>query len=182
MLPSAASAEDAVGTPAPASTEDGGFGDIIVTANRREERNQDVPIAITAFSADRLDKQLISKEQDLQASVPSLVVGPNGQGSRESQSFTLRGQGATFQASPGVVVYLNEVPLPAPLTLSQQGGPGNFVDLDSMQVLAVWPQHHGRGRAARSQEADERLQWLGAGPRRQLRQSRDPGRGQRADH
>jgi iron complex outermembrane recepter protein len=135
VLPSA-NAQDAVGAPAAASTEEGGFGDIIVTANRREERNQDVPIAITAFSADRLTKQNISKEQDLQASVPSLVVGPNGQGSRESQSFTLRGQGATFQASPGVVVYLNEVPLPAPLTLSQQGGPGNFVDLDSMQVLA----------------------------------------------
>lgn len=110
--------------------------EIIVTANRREERGQDVPIAITAMSPERLEQQGISKEQDLQASVPSLVVGPNGQGSRDSQSFTIRGQGATFQASPGVVVYVNEVPLPAALTLSQQGGPGNFVDLESLQVLS----------------------------------------------
>lgn len=113
-----------------------GLTDIVVTANRRAERNQDVPIAITALSADRLQQQGIAKEQDLQASVPSLVVGPNGQGSRDSQSFTIRGQGATFQASPGVVVYLNEVPLPAAITLSQQGGPGNFVDLESLQVLS----------------------------------------------
>jgi len=113
-----------------------GIGDIIVTATRREERNQDVPIAITALSPERLQQQGITKEQDLAASVPSLVVGPNGQGSRDSQSFTIRGQGATFQASPGVVVYLNEVPLPAALTLSQQGGPGNFLDLENLQVLS----------------------------------------------
>lgn len=125
--------------PATAQTESAEatyIDDIVVTANRRAERNQDMPIAITAFSAERLQKQGISKEQDLQASVPSLVVGPNGQGSRESQSFTIRGQGATFQASPGVVVYLNEVPLPAGISLSQQGGPGNFVDLENMQVLS----------------------------------------------
>ena len=113
-----------------------GITEIIVTANRREERGQDVPIAITSLSPQRLEQQGIAKEQDLQASVPSLVVGQNGQGSRESNAITLRGQGATFQASPGVVVYLNEVPLPAGVSLSQQGGPGNYVDLESLQVLA----------------------------------------------
>lgn len=113
-----------------------GLSDIIVTANRREERNQDVPIAITAFSPERLQQQNITSAQDLQATVPSLVVGANGQGSRDSQTPTLRGQGSTFQASPGVVLYLNEVPLPSPITLSQQGGPGNFVDLENLQVLA----------------------------------------------
>lgn len=110
--------------------------EIVVTANRREELAQDVPIAITAFAPERLEQQGITKEQDLQASVPSLVVGPNGQGSRDSMAFTLRGQGATFQASPGVVVYVNEVPLPAAITLSQQGGPGNFIDIENLQVLA----------------------------------------------
>jgi len=133
-VPAAALAQAApVPAPPPAGAQ---LEEVVVTAQRREERNQDVPIAITAFTAERLSKQGVTKEQDLQASVPSLVVGPNGQGSRESQSFTLRGQGATFQASPGVVVYLNEVPLPAPLTLSQQGGPGNFVDLENVQILA----------------------------------------------
>lgn len=135
-------AANMVGTPAafaqtePQAAPDTGIADIIVTANRRQENNQDVPVAITALSAERLQQQGIGKEQDLQASVPSLVVGPNGQGSREAQSFTLRGQGATFQASPGVVTYMNEVPLPSAITLSQQGGPGNFLDLANMQVLA----------------------------------------------
>jgi iron complex outermembrane receptor protein len=143
ILPGIAQAQDAAAPPAPPAAagqrttpNENGIGDIIVTATRREERNQDVPIAITALSPERLQQQGIAKEQDLAASVPSLVVGPNGQGSRDSQSFTIRGQGATFQASPGVVVYLNEVPLPAALTLSQQGGPGNFVDLENLQVLS----------------------------------------------
>lgn len=113
-----------------------GLAEIIVTANRREERSQDVPIMITALSPQRLEQQGITKEQDLQASVPGLVVGPNGNGSRESQSFTIRGQGATFQASPGVVVYQNEVPLAGAITISQQGGPGAFVDLENLQVLS----------------------------------------------
>ncbi|TCJ37026.1 TonB-dependent receptor [Parafrankia sp. BMG5.11] len=130
LHPVAAAAQD---QPEQASN---GFDAIIVTANRREQENQDVPISITAFSPERLEQQGITKEQDLLASVPSLVVGPNGQGSRETQSITLRGQGATFQAAPAVPIYLNEVPLLGAITLSQQGGPGNFVDLESLQVLA----------------------------------------------
>lgn len=109
--------------------------EIVVTAQRRDERAQDVPIAITAFSPERLQQQGITQAQNLQATVPSLVVGNNGIPSREAQSFTIRGQGATFQASPGVVVYLNEVPLPAPISIPQQGGAGNFVDLENVQVL-----------------------------------------------
>ena len=110
--------------------------DIIVTANRRRELNQTVPIAITALSAQAIEQQGISKSQDLQTLIPSLTVGANALGSRETQTFTLRGQGSTFQASPGVVIYMNEVPLPAPITLSQQGGPGNYLDLENLQVLA----------------------------------------------
>lgn len=109
--------------------------EIVVTAQRRDERAQDVPIAITAFSPERLQQQGITQAQNLQATVPSLVVGTNGTPAREAQSFTIRGQGATFQASPGVVVYLNEVPLPAAISLPQQGGAGNFVDLENVQVL-----------------------------------------------
>ena len=108
---------------------------VIVTARRREEQTQDVPISITSFSAERLQEQGINSTQSLQASVPSLVVGANGQGSRETESPTIRGQGATFQASPGVAVYLAEVPLISTITLSQQGGPGNYLDLQNVQVL-----------------------------------------------
>ena len=53
--------------------------EIIVTANRREERAQDVPISLTAISAASLEERAVTQLQDLQASVPSLVIAPNGQ-------------------------------------------------------------------------------------------------------
>ena len=112
-----------------------GVEDIVVTARRKEERNQDVPVAITAFGSERLQEMNVVNTQSLQSSVPSLVVGANGQGSRETESPTIRGQGATYQASPGVAVYMAEVPLPGALSLSMQGGPGNYLDLQNVQVL-----------------------------------------------
>jgi len=116
--------------------EDAASTEIIVTANRREERAQDVPISITAISAEGIRERSVTQLQDLQASVPSLVVGPNGQASRDVMSPSIRGQSASFQGSPAVVVYMNEVPLVSAITLSGQGGPGTFVDLQSVQVLA----------------------------------------------
>ncbi len=95
-----------------------------------------MPIFITTFSGAQLQEAHITSAQDLQATVPSLVVGSNGQGVRDAPTFTLRGQGSTFEGSPGVAVYLDEVPLPAPITLSNQGGPGNFLDLANVQILA----------------------------------------------
>ncbi|MDD3798535.1 MAG: TonB-dependent receptor [Novosphingobium sp.] len=121
---------------AQANSEGYSASEIIVTDQRREEKAQDVPIAITAMSADNLRERGVTQMQDLQASVPSLVIAPNGQASRDVMSPSMRGQSAAFQGSPAVVVYMNEVPLPAGYTLSGQGGPGNFVDLQNVQVLA----------------------------------------------
>src|SRR5882757_7432588 len=48
--------------------------EIVVTARRKEERVQSVPIAITAFSQADLEKQHIENVQDLARTVPSLAV------------------------------------------------------------------------------------------------------------
>ncbi|ABP64572.1 TonB-dependent receptor (plasmid) [Novosphingobium aromaticivorans DSM 12444] len=134
IAPHAAFAADAVEQAAEGSAPSS--AEIIVTANRREERAQDVPISITAITAESIRERGLTQLQDLQASVPSLVVGPNGQASRDVMSPSIRGQSASFQGSPAVVVYMNEVPLPSAITLSGQGGPGSFVDLQNVQVLA----------------------------------------------
>ena len=133
--PSVAQAQtDGTGTETARTTS--GLSEIVVTAQRREERSQDVPIAITALSPDGLRERSVNDLQGLQNQVPSLLIQPNGQASRDVMAPAIRGQGASFQGAPGVVVYLNEVPLPAAFSLSQQGGPGNFVDLQSVQVLS----------------------------------------------
>jgi iron complex outermembrane receptor protein len=111
-----------------------GIEEITVTARRVKESMQDVPVAITAFSADTLQQEHISSNEDLLGKVPSLVVGPDGQ-QRASETFTLRGQGAGFMSSQGVVLYTAEAPAITGLFSAVQGGPGAFLDLDNLQVL-----------------------------------------------
>lgn len=111
-----------------------GFGEIIVTANRREEAIQKVPVAITAFNTESLREQSISNPYDLNGRVPSLVVTANGT-QRDADGITIRGQGQTYLAPVGVVNYFAEVPLIQGAIIANQGAPGTFFDLDTLQVL-----------------------------------------------
>src|SRR5262245_6228784 len=72
-------------TAAPAVTEDEDA--IIVTARRREEALQDVPISITVFNQEQLDNRNITNAQDLATFTPSLSV-TTGFGS-ENSTFAL---------------------------------------------------------------------------------------------
>ena len=112
----------------------GHLEDIVVTARRRAEASQDVPVAVSAFSADMLSERRIGVAQDLQGQVPSLAIGSSGQ-ARANESFTLRGQGTTFLSAAGVVTYFAESPLVPGLYVSTQGPPGMMLDLANIQVL-----------------------------------------------
>ncbi len=128
--------ESSVAAQAEAAPKTTGIEEIVVTARRRAESSQGVPVALTAFGGEKLAELRIATAQDLQGKVPSLVVGNGGQTSRNVETFTIRGQGATFQSSPGVVSYFAEVPLPqSNFTGAQGGGAGMFYDLASLQVL-----------------------------------------------
>ena len=76
-------AQDAGGTPvtdqsapAPAAQEDssGQVGEIVVTANRREERTQDIGIAVSAYSGETLTRSGIASTTDLGAITPGLAI------------------------------------------------------------------------------------------------------------
>jgi iron complex outermembrane recepter protein len=102
--------------------------DIIVTARRKDERLQDVPVAVAAFGAEQLTEQRILSEADLQITTPGLTVRQTA--SNNQINFSLRGQAvdAFSGTAPAVVVYMNEV---------QIGGNGtqSFFDMASIQVL-----------------------------------------------
>lgn len=108
---------------------------IIVTARKREESLQNVPLAITAFSADALREKAISTTDDLVAYTPSLQIRSNG-AQRSDGGFFLRGQGNTFGTRPGVIVYTNEVPAfgPGLPNGSILGNNTQFYDLENIQV------------------------------------------------
>src|SRR5690606_39755231 len=83
--------------------------EIVVTARRKEELLQDVPVAVTAFGAKQIEEQRIQSESDLQLATPGLTVRQTG--SSNQISFSIRGQSIdAFSASPPAVAnYLNEV-------------------------------------------------------------------------
>ncbi|HKX78858.1 MAG TPA: TonB-dependent receptor [Novosphingobium sp.] len=70
------SAQAAVGT-APDTEADQSSGDIIVTAQKRAENVQDVPIAITAVTSAQLGAAGVASTSDLTMVAPSLNVGSN---------------------------------------------------------------------------------------------------------
>jgi iron complex outermembrane receptor protein len=107
---------------------------VTVTARRSAEDAQSVPVAITAFSADDLQREQIGTGQDLQGRVPSLTFSANSQ-LRSTELPTIRGQGSNFGTAPGVVIYMAEVPAQTESVTNGQGGPGKFFDLANVQVL-----------------------------------------------
>lgn len=127
----AAQADGAAGAPTQASSDSGSLGDIVVTARRREEKLQDVPLSVTAFSPKSLTADRITTRTDLANFTPSLMTITGGYPS-EFALFSLRGQGPAFGAVPGVVTYFAEVP---ELT-GIDGRTGTYFDLANVQVLA----------------------------------------------
>ncbi len=104
-------------------------GDIVVTAQRREESLSRVPLSVAALSSETLQTRVVTQEQDLGSIVPGLVV-KNGQ-NQNQLSFTLRGQTLDpfSGASPAVLTYLNEVPFTGGNSATA------FFDFSSVQVL-----------------------------------------------
>jgi iron complex outermembrane receptor protein len=104
--------------------------DVVVTARRREESQQDVPVTITTMTGAQIERAGLRSTEDLRTSVPSLNIA--GQRRDEAQ-FYIRGQGpgqiTTGQRNfTSVATYFAEVP-------TTVAGPGVFYDLSSAQVL-----------------------------------------------
>ena len=88
--------------------ESAGVGDIIVTAQRREERLQEVPLAISAFTGDSLQEQGINSTKDLTQVAPGL----NFTQSSFSPQPTIRGigtRGVSASEESVVPVYVDGV-------------------------------------------------------------------------
>jgi iron complex outermembrane receptor protein len=101
---------------------------VIVTARRRAEDLEKVPLAVTAISPETLRENTIRSALSLQDLSPSLTVAAN-LGSRDDNVFTIRGQSQPFGgADPGVQTYFNEVPFGG-------SGPANYYDMDNIQIL-----------------------------------------------
>jgi len=132
-------AADAMAQPAPRASADtmdtaqgSGLEEIVVTARRREEKLQTVPISVSAVSGDVLKTHEIANAIDLGKLIPALG---NTETSRDLEGYQIRGLSggsgsATGQSTP-IQPYFAEVPYPA----GDGGGSGRFYDLENIQVL-----------------------------------------------
>ncbi|HWS61887.1 MAG TPA: TonB-dependent receptor plug domain-containing protein, partial [Steroidobacteraceae bacterium] len=117
-----------LGGRAPAS--DQGLEEIIVTAEKRSESINKVPLAITALSGNTLQDQNIHSVQDLALVVPGFTYAAS---LLDTPVYSLRGVGfyeTTLAAYPDVSIYVDQVPLPFPV-LTQNVG----LDLERVEVL-----------------------------------------------
>lgn len=103
LAPQAAPADDATAPPA-----SGGFGEIIVTATRKSENVQKVPIAIQALSSDFLAQRQVKGLQDYAALLPSVSFAGIGPGRNE---VYFRGIVPAGGAYASVGYYLDEIPI-----------------------------------------------------------------------
>ncbi|MGH7019421.1 MAG: TonB-dependent receptor plug domain-containing protein, partial [Brevundimonas sp.] len=86
------------------------LGEIVVTAQRREQRLQDVPISIGVVTPELIEKSSMKDLQDLGTYVPGLTTG-SGPGLRFG-AFRVRGissGGTTLEGSTAVPVFIDDV-------------------------------------------------------------------------
>ncbi len=115
---------------APAAAEVRGEAEIIVTAQKKEEKISDVPIAMTALSADALDDRKIEGGSELLRAIPNVNFSKSN---FSMYNISIRGIGTkaiSASSDPAVAVSFNNTPLVRNRLFEQE-----FFDLQRVEVL-----------------------------------------------
>ncbi|MFE0499591.1 TonB-dependent receptor [Lysobacter soli] len=130
LLAPAAQAQDT--TAAAQGEETTTLSGVTVTARKREETLQEVPVAVTAFTADALDQLNVEDLSDLDAQVPNLTIYA-ARGSSSTITAYIRGVGQSdplWGVDPGVGIYMDDVYIARP-----QGALLDVFDVERVEVL-----------------------------------------------
>jgi len=129
FAPSLAQAE--ADQPAAAETDATGLQEIVVTAQRREQRLQDVPVALTALAPSALTANRITSLRDLSGIVPNLTARSPVGGSAVP-FYTIRGEYAgttALGADRGIAYYIDDV------YIASTNVGNDFPELERIEVL-----------------------------------------------
>ncbi|MGV7120838.1 TonB-dependent receptor domain-containing protein [Sphingopyxis sp. 550A] len=122
--------DTASGNAATAAADDYRANEIVVTAQKRVESIQDVPIAMTALSQDDLTEQKIESGSDIMRAVPNLTFSKSN---FTSYNVSIRGIGTkaiSATTDPGVAVSFNNVGVIHNRFFEQE-----FFDMERLEVL-----------------------------------------------
>ena len=114
-------------------TSSEGLGEVVVTARRRDENLQSVPVAVTAFSADALHEHNVTSVENLAAITPSLSFSSSTYGALGT-SVAIRGQRPNdldISQTPSVGIYVDDVYLSSTIGLTAI----SLADAQSVEVL-----------------------------------------------
>src|ERR1700693_3484009 len=117
----------------PSAAQADGLAEIVVTARRRAENLQDVPVAVTAISAGMLQQQAVTSLGDLNSFVPNFKISAD-RATSSTINVYIRGVGQSdplWGFEPGVGVYIDDVYLARP-----QGALLDVLDVDRLEVLS----------------------------------------------
>jgi iron complex outermembrane receptor protein len=121
------------GSPALAqSNSQGGLEEIVVTAQKREQSVQDVPISVTAITADSLNINRVQSVKDLDSISPALTVTTVPAGNA-GPIYSMRGVvalGTAPGADKGVALYIDGVYIG-----SASGSAFGLADIERIEVL-----------------------------------------------
>lgn len=115
-----------------AEDDDGGLKEIVVMARKVAENLQDVPVAVTAFSGEDLEKQNIQKVENIANFTPGLTMR-QAQSTPTALTIALRGQvqnDVLVTLDPSVGAYVDGV-----YWARAYGLNGSLLDIQSVQVL-----------------------------------------------
>jgi iron complex outermembrane receptor protein len=105
---------------------------VVVTAQRRSEELQNVPVAVTAFTASELERRNITEALELVQYVPNLI-GHNNTGLATANTYFIRGIGDTESLAskdPPVGTYIDDI-----YFARQSANNFAFFDIDRIEVL-----------------------------------------------
>lgn len=125
-------AQGATGNPDSGASNAGG-ADIVVTARRREERLQDVPISVAAYSAEDVEKKSLNDIQNVALATPNVNYAAGYTRGKAAGNLIIRGVGQTntdTQFEAGVGIYLDGVYI-----ASMQGVNLDLLDTERVEVL-----------------------------------------------
>lgn len=109
-----------------------GLREVVVTAQKREERLQDVPVPVTAITADTLVEANQLRIQDYYSSVPGLSMTSQGNG---DVTLAIRGITTGYATNPSVGVTIDDVPYGSSSLLSN--GSIYLPDIDPSDLARI---------------------------------------------
>ncbi|CAB1368458.1 TonB-dependent receptor [Denitratisoma oestradiolicum] len=116
-----------------ASADGAKLEEVIITAQKRAERLQDVPIAVSAISGAQLETRGIEGSKDLSSLAPTLMVTYGNSGNSTMSIISIRGSASgapSIFLDTAVGTYVDGV-----YAGKNQGGLFDIVDLERVEVL-----------------------------------------------